>query len=656
MKVGMLAFFFASLLAAQTGEFRIHMILHAIGCERYKLTRTADSVTLNTTIEFTDRANTRTTSATLRMKSDYTPVQFAIRGKPDSVTVENTWATVQENGVTRTFVPPGRYFTIFGSSPFAVQMVMLRYWSAHGKPADLPMLRGSATAEAIQIKRMGRDAVALNGKRTKLYRYTIANLAFGREIVWMDSKGELVAAMTFAGGLPMEAVRTEYEPAFPQLYRSGVAQEMADLKALARRVPPERSGAFAIVGATLIDSTGAPPIEDSIVLVRHGHIAVAGPSASVQVPRGTQIVEAKGQTLLPGLWEMHIHASGVEFGPALLAAGITTARDCGGEFDYLVAQRDAAEKGTVPSPRMLLAGLVDAGGLKAFGAVVAESPEEGRAVVDRYHAARFQQIKLYTYLTPDVIKAICAEAHRLGMTVTGHVPQALNTFEGIEAGMDQINHLNYISSMLRAPGNPSGPFDVKSAAARKAIAFLEAHHTVVDPTAGWGEMAGHSKEVNVASFEPGILHAPFVLDAKFRGMGVGTTAAQMKEHLTQNLEVIRALQTAGIPIVPGSDTGGSAGVRPTARARTLRRCRAYSARSHSVSHHRFGAKHGSRSRFRNRRSGQACRSHPGQRQPAREHRQPAQSFASHNRWAHVRHRPAVEVRRLSSLNDPFSCL
>ncbi len=490
MKVGMLAFFFASLLAAQTGEFRIHMILHAIGYERYKLTRTADSVTLNTTIEFTDRANTRTTSATLRMKSDYTPVQFAIRGKPDSVTVENTWATVQENGVTRTFVPPGRYFTIFGSSPFAVQMVMLRYWSAHGKPADLPMLRGSATAEAIQIKRMGRDAVALNGKRTKLYRYTIANLAFGREIVWMDSKGELVAAMTFAGGLPMEAVRTEYEPAFPQLYRSGVAQEMADLKALARRVPPERSGAFAIVGATLIDSTGAPPIEDSIVLVRHGHIAVAGPSASVQVPRGTQIVEAKGQTLLPGLWEMHIHASGVEFGPALLAAGITTARDCGGEFDYLVAQRDAAEKGTVPSPRMLLAGLVDAGGLKAFGAVVAESPEEGRAVVDRYHAARFQQIKLYTYLTPDVIKAICAEAHRLGMTVTGHVPQALNTFEGIEAGMDQINHLNYISSMLRAPGNPSGPFDVKSAAARKAIAFLEAHHTVVDPTAGWGRNGG----------------------------------------------------------------------------------------------------------------------------------------------------------------------
>ncbi len=64
---------------------------------------------------------------------------------------------------------------------------------------------------------------------------------------------------------------------------------------------------------------------------------------------------------------MHTPFSGIEFGPALLAAGVTTARDCGGEFDFPVAQRDAVEKHNVVSPRLLLAGLVDAGGLKAFG-------------------------------------------------------------------------------------------------------------------------------------------------------------------------------------------------------------------------------------------------------------------------------------------------
>jgi hypothetical protein len=358
-------------------------------------------------------------------------------------------------------------------------------------------------ADPIEITVVGHDSISVNGKSVELDRFTIGNLMFGREIVWTNAEGELAAAMTFAGGLPMEAVRTEYETALPQLYRSGVAQEMANLAAIGRQVAPERTGEFAIMGATLVDATGAAPVADSVVIVRNGRIAAAGARGAVPVPRGMAVVDGKGKTLLPGLWEMHIHFSGVEFGPALLAAGVTTARDCGGEFDYLVAQRDAVQKSNAVGPRLLLAGLVDAGGLKAFGHVTAETPEEGRAVVNRYHAAGFEQIKLYTFLTPEVVKAIAEEAHRLGMTVTGHVPQALNAFEGVEAGMDQINHLNYVSNMMRAPGGGRGPIDVNSEAAAKAIQFFKDHHTVVDPTAGWGEMAGHSKEVDVASFEPG---------------------------------------------------------------------------------------------------------------------------------------------------------
>jgi len=95
---------------------------------------------------------------------------------------------------------------------------------------------------------------------------------------------------------------------------------------------------------------------------------------------------------------MHTHYSGVEFGPALLAAGITTARDCGGEFDYLIAQRDAIERNNAIGPDSLLAGLVDAGGLNSVLACHRRNSEEGRAEVNRYHDAGFQQIKLYTFL------------------------------------------------------------------------------------------------------------------------------------------------------------------------------------------------------------------------------------------------------------------
>lgn len=510
----------APLLHAETGAFTIHMILHAIGEERYEIVPNDSGLRLNTTFEISDRGNKRTTTAELRMKADGTPLSLKTSARPE--------ADVALDG------SPQAGFIIRGSSPFAIQMAMMRYWMKHGRPALLPNVLGP-----IQIQETGKDTIKVDGHSVPLTRYTVANLMFGREIVWMNGTGDLAAAMTFAGGLPMEAVRTEYEPALMQLYGSGVAQEMADLDSLTRAVPPDHTGAFAITGARLMDGT-----QDSVVIVRNGRIAAVGPRATVTVPRGMAIIDAAGKTLLPGLWEMHTHFSGVEFGPALLGTGITTARDCGGEFDYLVAQRDAVEKHNALGPRLLLAGLVDAGGLKAFGHVTAETADEGRAVVNRYHAAGFQQIKLYTFLEPDVIRAITAEAHRLGMTVTGHVPKVFDAYQGIEAGMDQINHLNYVSTIMREPGRPD-----------KAIQFLKEHHTVVDPTAGWGEMASHSKEVNVESFEPGIAHAPFVLDVKFRGMGSNATAAQMQSRQANTLATIGALHKAGIPIIPGSDTG-----------------------------------------------------------------------------------------------------
>jgi imidazolonepropionase-like amidohydrolase len=344
-------------------------------------------------------------------------------------------------------------------------------------------------------------------------------------------------------------------------------QEMADLAVIERQVPPEKTGTFAIVGAALVDGTNRAPITDSVVVVRDGRIAAAGPRSQVAIPAGVSVVNAHGQTLLPGLWEMHSHYSGVEFGPALLAAGVTTARDCGGEFEFLVAMRDEIAKRNGLGPRLLLAGLVDTSELRGFGAIAADTPEEGRAVVAKYHNAGFQQIKLYTYLKPEVVAAISAEAHRLGMSVTGHVPAALTTFEGVESGMDQINHLNYVSRTLRAPnpaqGNTStnnqgnnSPLDVNTDVARKAIQFFVDHRTVVDPTASWGEMAGHTRDIDIASFEPGITKAPYTLSSKYTSLGgPAADSARFRARMLDTLAVIGAIHKAGIPIVAGSDTG-----------------------------------------------------------------------------------------------------
>ena len=93
----------------------------------------------------------------------------------------------------------------------------------------------------------------------------------------MTAGGDLGAAMTFAGGSARwRPWATEFEPALPDLYRAGVAQEMADLAALGREVPPQHTGTFAVVGATLVDAAGTPPIPDAVVIVRDARIVAAG--------------------------------------------------------------------------------------------------------------------------------------------------------------------------------------------------------------------------------------------------------------------------------------------------------------------------------------------------------------------------------------------
>jgi imidazolonepropionase-like amidohydrolase len=546
-------------LTVEHGVYQVHLLLHAVGTEEYTIADLRDGRrVLTTTTNTNDRGTKRTSVATLTYGDHFEPRKLEQTSGNASATTEidGRSATVQELDQTRTVAHPAVSFVGFSSMPAAVQMMMMRYWIYHHQPARLPILRVSDRALPLEIKLVGHEAFQIQGKMVRLTRYTVANLIFGREILWLNDSSRVAAIMTFAGGLPQEEVLDEYETATGNIFRSGVRQEMLDLADLGLRVPAEADGTYAIVGARLIDGTGAPPVEHATVIVKSGRIASAGIAPP---PAGMRVLHAEGKSLLPGLWEMHTHYSGVEFGPALLAAGVTTARDCGGELDFLVTLRNALAVQTgrthLLGPRLLLAGLIDAGGPLAFGAVDAATPEEGVAAVDLYANLHFEQIKVYTQLQPDVLRAIAAEAHRRGLTVTGHVPAAVDTFQGIADGMDQINHLQFVIRGMRAEGDV-GPVDLDADRARNLIALMKAKHIVVDPTDGWGEMAGHPKNVDPATFEPGINAAPYTLASKFRAMGVpAADAPKFEARMELNRKITNALYEAGIPIVAGSDTG-----------------------------------------------------------------------------------------------------
>jgi len=560
-------------IGAQTidekGDFTLHLLLHPIGTESYQIVRDAPSgaLIMNSHLEYSDRGRKSVIASVLRMKEDFTPERFEVKRtfgsstNTDTAEAHDGTATVHEGQASRDVTLPPRFFVGFGYIRAATQMMMVRYWTRHGKPSSLPILRANpaATTQAAQIRFEGRETIEVGGHRRTLQRYTVANVVFGREVLWFSEQGQLAAAMNFACGLPFEIVRKEYEPALSQLMHDGVTQELRDLAELEKQVPPIARNTFAITGAILVDGTDHPPVANSVVIIRGGRIAAVGKRGELPVPRNVKVIDATGQTLMPGLWEMHTHFSGVEFGPAMLAAGITTARDCGGDFDFLTAIRDGIERQHRLGPRLLLAGLVDASGPDAFGAVRADTPAEAQSVVARYKAAGFQQIKLYTSLKPEVVEVLAKEAHLVGMTVTGHVPSALNAITGVKAGMDQINHLGFVTPVLRDPPKSqtdSEGMDLNSERAKEAILFFQEHHTVIDPTASWGEMAGHPQTVDVASFEPGITKAPFTLSTKFMSLGNSTTAvAIFQQRIVQSEQVIGVFHKANIPIVAGSDTG-----------------------------------------------------------------------------------------------------
>jgi len=266
-----------------------------------------------------------------------------------------------------------------------------------------------------------------------------------------------------------------------------------------------------------------------------------GPSSRVAVPAGATLVNASGKTIIPGLWDMHSHFEQVEWGPIYLASGVTTVRDVGNEFDYVTAVRDAVASGKGIGPRMLLAGIVDGDGPNAMGAIRANNADEARSVVRRYYDAGFVQIKIYSSITLPVIRAITAEAHGLGMTVTGHVPDGINAFEAIDAGMDQINHAEYIANVAFPDVN-------------KIITVMRTHKTVLDPTLALYELLARPFTQPIASFEPGVTHVAPELATPLNGFGSPPeTAPFRRRRFEDDVAVVRALHRNGIPIVAGTD-------------------------------------------------------------------------------------------------------
>jgi imidazolonepropionase-like amidohydrolase len=256
------------------------------------------------------------------------------------------------------------------------------------------------------------------------------------------------------------------------------------------RAEPARRGDVAVVGGTVLaaDSLGAIP--DGVVLVRDGVIVEVGPAGEVDVPARATVVDATGQTVLPGLIDLHVHLGSpdldarqepgltdlpgmvldaLRFAPghrrAALEHGVTTVRNLGDEQNWITDLRRQVEDGTLEGPRVFVSGplFTAAGGhpIATFGADpdsdlvrVPATPGEARQMVrelalgdDPVDVIKVVQERgsldrPLEPITPDVLDAIVAEAHLHGLLVTAHWGTLADLGELLDAGIDGLEHVD----------------------------------------------------------------------------------------------------------------------------------------------------------------------------------------------------------------------
>jgi imidazolonepropionase-like amidohydrolase len=235
---------------------------------------------------------------------------------------------------------------------------------------------------------------------------------------------------------------------------------------------PAKPGVTALVGATLIDGTGAPPVPDATVLIDGATLAAVGPRSTVRIPPGARVIGVGGKWVLPGFVDLHMHLTypadqrldalqtnseatvrAIAFMNQFLRSGITSVRDVAAPIEPIQAILNATRDGSLESIRLFPVGQLitttggHGAGLRA--ALQVDGPWGFRKAVRTMYDAGFRHIKLSPAYTAEEVKAAVDEAGVLGMRITSHGggrsdtwPRTTMTRIAVLAGVQCIEHLN----------------------------------------------------------------------------------------------------------------------------------------------------------------------------------------------------------------------
>ena len=205
---------------------------------------------------------------------------------------------------------------------------------------------------------------------------------------------------------------------------------------------------LAITGGRLIDGTGRPPLDDAVILIENGRFKAIGHVSEMPIPDDAEVVNVSGKTVMPGLMDGHGHLEDFH-GELYLHLGITSVFTIQNTQDgpWTLAQKRGTQLGKIRGPRIFASGRAIGGARevpegassnRAVPSIVVCNADETRAAIRKKHALGCDQIKLNEFLDFDLVKVAADEAHSLGMGVTCH---SVDAIQSSDAGVDGIEHI-----------------------------------------------------------------------------------------------------------------------------------------------------------------------------------------------------------------------
>jgi imidazolonepropionase-like amidohydrolase len=407
----------------------------------------------------------------------------------------------------------------------------------------------------------------------------VIRLAFIRGILsspyatWIDEKDEYFGDAGWISVLP-----AGFEGSAQAMRDLQEATTAAEVKGIARRfLTAEAKAPVLFDNVRLFDADKGVFVDNQAVLAGDGKIKAIVPAGSMTPPPNTRVIDGKGKTLVPGIWDAHMHIGDDWDVLANMANGLTSFRSPGTMIDRAHSTLKRRASGELLMGEPFISVLVDRKDpLAAQGALTVTSEAETIAAVRKIKDAGVWGVKFYTSMNPAWIAPGAAEAHRLGLHVSGHVPATMRPLEAVRAGYDELTHLNFVvmqampkevvdkantAARMEGPAKYFKDVDLGSPEMRAFIAELKQRGTIIDPTLvifeGMLTMDGGTPAPAYAPYS-GIISP--VLDRSFKSGGypvvTGYTRDDYRKSYAKMVELVRALHDAGVTIVAGTDGFG----------------------------------------------------------------------------------------------------